>query len=112
MAALSQEQVARLLYQAGFTGDAVWKLLAIAGRESGYDPRAVNRGSGDRGLWQINPVHYDTLKDQHIIRRPDDLLDPMTNARAAFYLSGGGTDEGTLRQLWGADESGWVGRSG
>lgn len=112
---LSREQVARLLYQAGFRGDAIWKLVAIAGRESSYDPGAHgtdqprSANSGDRGLFQINSTHDDTLRANGI--DPAKLFDPATNARAAYVLSNGG-DENSLLQLWGADQSGWVGARG
>jgi len=87
------------LQQAGFKGPGLASAWAIAMRESGGNPQAFNgnTSTGDRswGLFQINTlgplqarVRQLGLKSEH------DLLDPLTNARAAFVMSKGGTDFG------------------
>src|SRR3954471_19168517 len=103
MAALSAEQVAQIAAQAGFSGRELVYMVAIAKRESGYDPAAHRSDSdkskllGDRGLFQINSANDQTLIKAGIIKNRSDLLDPVTNAKAAFYLSGGGKN----LQPWG-----------
>lgn len=89
---LTQEQTANHLYNAGFRGDALWQMTALAGRESGYDPgahgseRPRHELSGDRGLFQINYVWDQQLMRAGIIRSRADLLNPAINAKAAKYL--------------------------
>ena len=60
----------------------------IAGCETGgtYDPHALG-GDGERGLFQIHPVHFGWLNERR-------LWEPAYNARAAFRLSHGGRDWG------------------
>ena len=100
---LTPESVAQVAYDAGFRGEALLTIVALAGRESGYSPvvhgteAAQSRVSGDRGLWQINYVHDETLASLGIISDTSaagkrELFDPLTNARAAFALSSNGTN--------------------
>lgn len=92
MSAISREQAAQVLYQAGFRGDDLAKMVAIAGRESGYQPAAHRTDQdrskmvGDFGLLQINYTHFDGLRRAGIISSPQDLFNPAVNARAAFHL--------------------------
>ncbi len=76
---------------AGFKGQALITALAIAGAESGYNPRAQNLKYPDHsiGLWQINQL-------AHKGRFGSDsaLMNPLANAKAAFALSGGGRNWG------------------
>jgi hypothetical protein len=89
---LTREQTAQIAYQAGARGDDLAFLTGIAEGESAYrpgvhrtdSPRA--RISGDRGLWQINYIWDAELKAAGIISSPQDLFDPLTNARAAMYV--------------------------
>jgi hypothetical protein len=89
---LTPAATANYLYRAGFRGDALWQMTAIAGRESGYDPGAHGSErpraelSGDRGLFQINYVWDKKLMAAGVIKSRADLMDPMKNARAAYYL--------------------------
>lgn len=97
MAALSGEQIAQLAYSAGFRGEALVQFVSIAKRESGWDPtahRTDNPGgvTGDFGLWQINYVNLPALRGAGIVNNAMDLLDPVKNAAAAFYLSKQGTN--------------------
>jgi Lysozyme like domain len=107
MAVLSDAQLAQVLYQAGFRGDAIATMIAIAHPESGADPRAYNgnRNTGDNsyGLWQINMI--DGMGPERLrafgLNSNDDLYDPLTNARAAFKLyqgSGGFRDWSTYNR--------------
>lgn len=89
---LSREQAAQVAYQAGFRGETLVQMVAIAGRESSYVSGAHrtdsqrSRLSGDRGLWQINYIWDDDLRAAGIIRSAQDLFDPLTNARAAMFV--------------------------
>ncbi len=107
---LQREAVAQLLYGAGFRGEDLVSMVAIAGRESGYEPTAhrTNRDPsqmvGDFGLFQINYIN-DTPALREAIGMTDraQLLDPEMNARAAHYLY----ERGGL-QPWTAAEGGWT----
>lgn len=92
MATLSATEVAQIAYQAGWRGDALTGIVAIARRESGYksdahrtdrDPSAL---SGDMGLTQINYTNADMLQQAGIISSRRDLFDPVVNMRAALHL--------------------------
>jgi hypothetical protein len=103
---LSPEQVARILYDVGFRGEALFKMLSIGWRESKWNPNAHRSDrpksdlSGDMGLFQINftffkdsatgPENQDQLR---LIGATSgaDLFDPVINARAAWVISRGGT---------------------
>lgn len=106
--ALSGAEVAALAYQAGFRGQDLINMVAIAKRESRWTPSAYNGnlGTGDQsyGLWQINTLNSarggqmgKLVND--ILGLPGDntnfqaLLDPATNARVAyeFYKRNGNT---------------------
>lgn len=87
----SAEQTAQVLFGAGFRGEDLVMMTAIAGRESHHDPTAHRTDSpgahtGDYGLAQINWVHYPVLKIILGLNSIDDLLDPVVNAKAAFWL--------------------------
>lgn len=83
--ALTVQQVYDVAREAGFPPRAAATWTAIALAESGGRPDAHNpRGEDSRGLWQINVAAHGS--------RFGDLYDPLTNARAAFEVSQGGTD--------------------
>lgn len=87
------------LRAAGFRGEGLRTAWAIAMRESGGNPKAFNgnTGTGDRswGLFQINTLGpLQARIQQYGLRSERDLLDPMTNAKVAFRMSGGGKDFG------------------
>ena len=98
MAALSGEQVAQILAQAGFKGEQLVEMVAIAKRESNWTPEAHRTNNpkrndvGDFGLTQINYTHVPTLIANHIINNVQDLLNPVKNAAAAYFLSKNGTN--------------------
>lgn len=97
---MNDRQLVRLLMQAGFRGDGLRTAFGIAKRESGGRPDAYNpdRSTGDDsyGLFQINMLGDmgPARRRQFGLRSNEDLLDPLTNARAAFRMSKGGRDFG------------------
>lgn len=109
---LTGQQVAQLAYEAGFRGDDLVNMVAIAKRESGWRPRALNpnRSTRDRsyGLWQLNTLNSDMGRMEDLMKSilggmgypvnniPNDfdvLYDPRVNARVAyeFYKRNGNT---------------------
>ena len=87
MPSMSMEQVYAVALQAGFSPEEAVTFTAIAYAESRGNPTANAAGSEDsRGLWQIN-VSPGVREN-----RWGDLYDPLTNARAAYEVSGGGTN--------------------
>lgn len=86
--ALDAQAVARLVIAAGITNpEAVAIAVAIAHRESRFDPAAHNPVPPDDsyGLWQINRLAH----PQH---SPAQLVDPAYNARVMAQLSARGTN--------------------
>lgn len=89
---LTPQEIAGYARQAGFTGPMVAIMTAIAMAESGSNPRAHNpnasTGDNSYGLWQINmlggmgPARRKALG----LASNDQLLDPATNARAAYLI--------------------------
>lgn len=87
------------LQQAGFKGPGLASAWAIAMRESGGNPQAFNgnTNTGDRswGLFQINTLGPLQARVKQLgLNSEHDLLDPATNAKAAFVMSKGGRDFG------------------
>jgi cell wall-associated NlpC family hydrolase len=94
-AVLSAEAIAGYGYGAGWRGEALAIAVAIALAESSGRPGAVGdinltvAGEKSVGLWQIN---YRPARDKLGGPRDPSLnLDPATNARNAYGISGGGT---------------------
>lgn len=95
---VADSEIARVAIGAGFappsTGavsgvfdSAATIAVAVAIAESGGNEQAhaVNAREDSRGLWQINVRAHPQYAMQN-------LYDPQTNARAAFAISGGGTN--------------------
>lgn len=87
---LSALQIAQLASDAGFTGDEIQKVVAIAGAESGFQSNAFN-GEGEDlsyGLMQINM--YGGMgperREQFGLSNNEELYDPATNMKAAFEI--------------------------
>lgn len=103
-AAASKSQLIGWLRSAGFSGEHLREAWAIAMRESTGHPTAHNVGPKDDsyGLFQINfkPVGgLDPKKREESLRKNvagyngrESLLDPTINARAAYYMSGHGSN--------------------
>jgi hypothetical protein len=96
---LTAHQLVDLLAAVGFKGNNLKVAYAIAMRESNGHPMShnMNRRTGDNsyGLFQINML--DTMgqnrRDKFIMATNNDLYDPVRNAEAAYFMSGG-TDFG------------------
>lgn len=92
---LSTEQLVSIAKQAGFNQQNAVIAAAVAKAESGGRSGVVNDnpGTGDLsyGLWQINMIGRlgPARLKQFGITSYEQLKDPLTNAKAAFILSGG-----------------------
>jgi murein DD-endopeptidase MepM/ murein hydrolase activator NlpD len=92
---LSTDQLVALAKQVGFNQQNAVIAAAVAKAESGGGSGKLNNtpSTGDLsyGLWQINMI--DRLGPSRLkqfgISSYEQLYDPLTNARAAFILSGG-----------------------
>ena len=102
MSTLSMEQIYQLARNAGFPPDMATRMTAIAMKESGGNTNAYNGvGKDDSyGLWQINMIG--NLGQQRLsqfgLNSKDQLLDPATNARAAYAIWNG--NESNLNAAW------------
>ena len=93
---LSGPQVAAIMYKAGFRGKRLVEAVAIAQRESRFNPKSFADDSDDLsyGLMQINmkgsmgPGRRKTYN----LKKNEDLFNPDTNARVAWTLSGHGNN--------------------
>jgi hypothetical protein len=101
---MTGQQVAQIAYEAGFRGDDLVNMVAIAKRESGWRPRSLNpnRATNDRsyGLWQLNTLNSekggrmeDLMKSilggmgypvNNVPQDFDVLYDPRVNAKVAY----------------------------
>ena len=93
---MAQQQLVDILRGAGFKGDALRTAYAIAMAESGGNPRGLNDTRPDLsyGLFQVNMIDRlgPSRRQQFGLSSNEDLYDPATNARAAYAISGGGTN--------------------
>jgi len=78
------ELAAEAAARAGFTGETLKIMVAIAGAESGYNPANISGpnsdGSHDYGLWQIND------KANADVIRAGTWNDPNSNAQMAMKI--------------------------
>lgn len=98
---LDDQELKELLQLVGFEGKSLKVAWAIAKKESNGRPLAHNNnlktGDNSYGIFQINMIGdlgLDRRKKFDIIRNVD-LFDPVTNAKAAFYMTAKGTDFGS-----------------
>jgi hypothetical protein len=86
-APLSAVDVAKLALRVGLNPQAAAMAVAIAKRESRYNPCAHNPVPPDDsyGLWQINRLAHKKYS-------PQELQSPEGNARAMAAISSGGTN--------------------
>lgn len=85
MPRLSMTEVGNYAAGAGFKGKGLSIAIAVAYAESGGNTGATGP-VGEKGLWQVYPrAHPDW-------DRGGNLYDPAYNARAAYAISGGGTN--------------------
>ena len=89
---LNQEQIARAARAAGFPEDKVATMTAIAMAESSGRSGVINdtpsTGDLSYGLWQINMIGDMGPERRKLfgIKSNEELLDPITNARAAYKI--------------------------
>jgi hypothetical protein len=110
---MTPDQIYQLARNVGFPPDMAVKMTAVALRESGGNPTAYNGNSatGDNsyGLWQVNM--YGALGQARLqqlrITDPAQLLDPVTNAQAAYTIWNG--SDTNFNTAWGyKDYSQWM----
>jgi len=88
----NQEEIARAARKAGFPEDKIATMTAIAMAESSGDSAALNNNpnTGDLsyGLWQINMIGDMGPERRKLfgIKSNEELLDPLTNAKAAYEI--------------------------
>lgn len=103
--ALTEHELVELLAAVGFEGKALKTAWSVVMRESRGRPVAHNKnantGDNSYGLFQINmlgSMGVDRLakfQDKIGITKATDLLDPVANAKAAYYMTAGGKDWGS-----------------
>ena len=97
---------------AGFPPDTAVTMTAIALRESGGNPAAYNgnsaTGDSSYGLWQINMIGSlgPARMQQFGITDPSQLLDPATNAKAAYAIWAG--NDANLNTAWYINQPGYA----
>ena len=108
---LEPEELKELLRGVGFRGESLKLAWGIVMRESRGGPTAhngnSNTGDNSYGLFQINMIGSlgADRRDRYNLSSDEDLLNPVTNARVAFLMSGGGKDFGA----WGVGENAYNG---
>jgi len=101
---LSIPELAQYARAAGWSGDGLVMIVAIALRESGGQPSVIgdidnpHAGCRSYGLVQINVCPTGTAGGNNAGNpwrmNPTSLLDPVTNFRAAYEMSNGGKNFG------------------
>lgn len=95
---LTKLELKAVLKEVGFEGKALSQAWAIAMRESRGCSIAFNgnekTGDNSYGLFQINMIGKmgDVRRDKFSMVSNAMLLDPVTNAQIAYYMSNHGTD--------------------
>ena len=102
---LTSYELVELLAAVGFEGKALKTAWAVAMRESRGHPTSHNTnaktGDNSYGLFQINMIgslgvdRLAKFQDKVGITKMADLLDPVANAKAAYYMTDGGKDWGS-----------------
>src|SRR5207244_1797916 len=87
--------VAEVAYRAGFRGDALVTIVAIAGAESGYRTDDVGDVGLEDAVWgpSVGLTQVRSLKAEKGKGTDRDelaLYDPLHNLTAAYHISGGG----------------------
>ena len=108
---LEPEELKELLRGVGFRGESLKLAWGIVMRESRGGPTShngnANTGDNSYGLFQINMIGSLGVdrRERYNLSSDEDLLNPVTNARIAFLMSGGGKDFGA----WGVGENAYNG---
>jgi len=102
---LDPYELVEVLAAAGFEGKALKTAWAVAMRESRGHPMSHNKnantGDNSYGLFQINMIgslgtdRLAKFQDKIGITKMTDLFNPLTNAKAAYYMTAGGKDWGS-----------------
>ena len=98
---LSPTELVDMLRLVGFKGKSLRLAWAVTMRESRGHPLSHNTStySGDNsyGLFQINMIGSlgADRREKFGIKSNSELLDPVTNAKAAFYMTAKGTNWGS-----------------
>ena len=102
---LTSYELVELLAAVGFEGKALKTAWAVVMRESRGHPTSHNKnantGDNSYGLFQINMIgsmgadRLAKFQDKVGITKMADLLDPVANAKAAYYMTAGGKDWGS-----------------
>ena len=98
---LTDTELVDLLSLVGFEGKSLKTAWAVAMRESRGNPTSRNNtpatGDNSYGLFQINMIGNlgDVRREKFNIEKNSDLFDPVTNAKAAFYMTARGTNWGS-----------------
>lgn len=95
---LTDAELKDLLSLVGFEGNSLKVAWAVVMKESRGNPDSHNKNSatGDNsyGLFQINMIGSlgEIRKEKFGIKTYAELFDPVTNAQAAHYMTGRGTN--------------------
>jgi len=98
---LTDTELIDLLSLVGFEGKSLKTAWAVVMRESRGHPTSRNNtpatGDDSYGLFQINMIGGlgDVRREKFNIEKNSDLFDPVTNAKAAFYMTARGTNWGS-----------------
>ena len=98
---LTDTELIDLLSLVGFEGKSLRTAWAVVMRESRGHPTSRNNtpatGDDSYGLFQINMIGGlgDVRREKFNIEKNSDLYDPVTNAKAAFYMTARGTNWGS-----------------
>jgi hypothetical protein len=98
---LTDTELVDMLSLVGFEGKALKTAWAVVMRESRGHPTSRNNtpatGDNSYGLFQINMIVTlgDVRREKFNIEKNSDLFDPVTNAKAAFYMTARGTNWGS-----------------
>lgn len=94
--ALPRHELISILKKAGFEGEALKTAYAVTRAESSGRPKAFNGNAdtGDKsyGILQINMIGNlgPARRKMYGLKSNEELFDPLTNAKIAYAMSGGG----------------------
>lgn len=95
---LTDTELKQLLWAVGFRGTNLVEAWAVAKKESGGRPLALNQstrtGDSSFGLFQINMIGDlgPDRREKFDLTANAELFNPVLNAEIAFYMSDGGKD--------------------